>query len=111
MEKICKHCGIKFIPSKFHKHQKYCSKRCNKAARIKRTTDWLQEYKKTLKCQHCGLNDFRVIEFHHIINSKDNIMVCKYNNYSKSRLINEIKKCISLCCNCHRILHWSLRND
>jgi len=66
------------------------------------------EYKKTLECKHCGLKDHRVIEFHHVQNKEHNISRMVSSGLSWSRIENEIKKCIPLCCNCHRIEHFRL---
>lgn len=50
-------------------------------------------------CSHCGLDDHRVIQFHHInpSNKKHNVL----NTYSMESMLNEFDKCISLCGICH----------
>ena len=35
-------------------------------ARIKTNYKQLVEYKKKLRCAHCGVKDHRVIDFHHL---------------------------------------------
>lgn len=66
----------------------------------------LLEYKKTLKCNHCGIQDHRLIEFHHLSDKDLNISKMTNHGYSWRRIQKEINKCIPLCCNCHRIVHW-----
>jgi hypothetical protein len=72
-----------------------------------------QEYKAKQKCSHCGFSHPAVIDFHHIIkeNKKSvNILISKYGKYNAA--IREAEeKCIPLCSNCHRILHWNEHNE
>ena len=82
-----------------------CSKR---KERINQNRQKLLQYKKTLQCEQCGLNDHRVIEFHHIKDKDQNVSRMVSNGLSWQRIQNEIKKCIPLCCNCHRIEHSRL---
>jgi hypothetical protein len=78
-----------------------------KSKRIQTNRTNLFNYKKTLKCTHCGLNDHRLLEFHHIGEKDHNISNMVNHGYGWSRIQEEINKCIPLCCNCHRLEHWS----
>jgi hypothetical protein len=62
-------------------------------------------YKKTLSCTHCGISDYRVIDFHHLENKSFSLSHALSNGYSMDKIMEEIKKCIPLCANCHRIEH------
>ena len=67
---------------------------------------WM-EFKATQSCSHCGFSHPAVIDFHHVIRdaSKQSVnKLAQQGSYTKAR--EEIKKCIPLCANCHRILHW-----
>ena len=73
--------------------------------RKKELRERLIKYKKILSCVDCGKQDFRVIDFHHI-NSKEkkfNVGDMTRKGYSWKNMMKEIKKCIPLCSNCHRI--------
>jgi hypothetical protein len=74
---------------------------------IQKNRNKFLEYKKTLSCSFCGLSDHRVLEFHHVGNKDYNISSMVNHGYSWSKVEKEIKKCIPLCCNCHRIEHWT----
>ena len=74
--------------------------------RINKNKQTYIEFKQTLKCTHCSLNDYRLIEFHHLGNKDKNISRMINNGYSWRRIQKEISKCIPLCCNCHRLEHW-----
>ena len=76
----------------------------SKKTRKQKKQEWL-EFKSGLSCVHCGFSHPAVIDFHHVGLKK----------YSVNELITkgrfklayeEIKQCIALCANCHRIHHY-----
>lgn len=69
--------------------------------------NWIINFKKKSKCQKCGKNDYRVLEFHHCNKKeKDFAISWAYNSTGLEKIKGEIKKCIILCANCHRLVHW-----
>ena len=77
----------------------------------KRTVDRRRERKELLvegfggKCQICGYDKcMTALEFHHINPELKDINFYT-TNYSWERIINECKKCICVCANCHREIH------
>ena len=57
------------------------------------------------KCKMCqGIFPPSVFDFHHTENKVEDISTM-FNNKSKQSLLLELKKCILLCANCHRIYH------
>jgi hypothetical protein len=71
-----------------------------------RNRKFLQRYKRTLKCVNCGESDTRCLDFHHVKTKKFNIASLIASSYSLQTLKIEIRKCIILCANCHRKLHY-----
>jgi NADPH-dependent glutamate synthase beta subunit-like oxidoreductase len=76
----------------------------SKKTRKQKRQEWL-EFKAAQACTHCGFSHPAAIDFHHIGPKK----------YSVNELITggrfklayeEIKQCITLCANCHRIHHY-----
>jgi hypothetical protein len=64
-------------------------------------------FKTTLSCTKCGVKHPAVIDFHHVIRDKTKRSVNKLvANGCFAAAMEETKKCIPLCANCHRILHW-----
>ena len=67
-------------------------------------------YKTKQRCSHCRKKHPAIIDFHHVIKEGKrsvNHLALKQNNISEA--IKEAEeKCIPLCSNCHRILHWDL---
>jgi hypothetical protein len=68
---------------------------------------WI-EFKEAQSCAHCGFSHPAVIDFHHVIRDKTYRRVNRLvANGSINQAIDEATtKCIPLCANCHRILHW-----
>jgi hypothetical protein len=65
------------------------------------------EYKATLSCVECGENHPATLDFHHFIRSKDNVKVYRLTaNGAYKKALEEIKKCVVLCSNCHRKHHY-----
>jgi len=65
------------------------------------------------KCQCCGYDKcYDALEFHHIDPSKKDFSFGGYRASPKnlSSLIEELKKCIMLCANCHREVHANVRD-
>lgn len=71
-----------------------------------------EDFKKTLSCEHCGTNDYRVLEFHHVDSEdkENHISKMVMNKNSWKRIMKEVAKCICLCANCHRIVHYREKN-
>jgi hypothetical protein len=69
------------------------------------------EFKATLKCAKCEFNHPAALDFHH-----EDPTLKEYNihklvgNGRFTKAYEEIKKCIVLCSNCHRIHHWNEKN-
>jgi len=68
--------------------------------------EWIA-FKKTLSCTYCGFAHPAVIDFHHVIRDEPKYSVNNLVSDGRfSKAYEEIKKCIPLCANCHRVLHW-----
>jgi 5-methylcytosine-specific restriction endonuclease McrA len=77
----------------------------NAQTKRKKREEWV-EFKSALSCTHCGFSHPAALDFHHI-DRKDKQSVHKLaqnGNYKAAK--EEIKKCITLCANCHRIVHY-----
>ena len=71
--------------------------------RIKANYKKLVEYKKKIRCEHCGVRDHRIIDFHHTRDKDGEVSSLIYQGYGWKRVKEEIDKCVPLCSNCHRI--------
>ena len=76
--------------------------------RIRKNKKKLKDYKKTVTCKFCGLDDHRVIDFHHLKDKTLEVSTMVGCGYSWKTVLKEIDKCIPICSNCHRIEHYEL---
>ena len=101
------------------KHREYSRKHyeANKGAVIEKTKkrkqtvrkQWI-ELKESVKCISCGFAHPAAIDFHHVNPSPSDrkiFALLRCNNFSAA--IEEIKKCVPLCANCHRVHHYDER--
>lgn len=75
-----------------------------------RRRDIVLEIKKASKCVRCGISDFRVLDFHHLV-PEDKLFDISAGIVTRTveEIICEIEKCEILCANCHRIFHYEDR--
>jgi hypothetical protein len=67
-------------------------------------------FKATLKCTNCGFNNPAALDFHHEDPSTKEGSVHTYISGGQfAKAYEEMKKCIVLCANCHRIHHHEER--
>lgn len=62
-------------------------------------------YKAYKGCNKCGIKNPIILDFHHIKEKSFNVATGIAHDYKRERIKNEIRKCIVLCANCHRIIH------
>jgi len=68
--------------------------------------DALQQIKLDKGCSICGYKKSeRALHFHHIV--KSDVRLSYLLHYSLKRCLEEIRKCIVLCANCHAETHES----
>ena len=97
------------------KHQEYSRKyylankektlTLNTANKAKHKQKW-DEFKATLSCTKCGFSHTAALDFHHENPEEKEYNIHKLlGNKQFKKAYEEIKKCIVLCANCHRIHH------
>lgn len=63
------------------------------------------------KCTCCGYDKcYAVLEFHHVNPNEKNKDFKFSNCQSWEKIVEEIRKCICVCANCHREIHARVRN-
>lgn len=114
--KTCSKCGITKELTEFHSagngYLRGDCKVCQKDMVKKRHKSLKEEYvswKKTLKCNRCGFDDYRALQFHHDGDDKEhNIGSMIARGFSLENIKKEASKCEVLCANCHQIHHSPL---
>jgi len=62
--------------------------------------------KKTCSCKKCNESRWYVLDFHHIDSTEKSFELGNAPKHSIEKIQNEIKKCITLCRNCHSEFHY-----
>lgn len=119
-EKLCNRCKKIKNSDEFYRRRvgadlsPYC-----KVCTNRQTIDRQREFKRKCveykggKCQICGYNKCNgALEFHHISSSLKEFQVSK-NGLKKfdDSIKCEIDKCMILCSNCHKELHWGFLKE
>lgn len=109
-EKACLICGKIFKPKTSTANQRTCCYECMPEGKQLTRTDFLAKIKEHQggKCIRCGYNTcIKALEFHHLDPSKKDFTIS--NDHFRLRdTVEEVKKCVLLCANCHRELHANL---
>ena len=105
----CPHCNQIKPRSQFNQKHADC-RDCQSVASIRRRTKvkiFLRRVRAMVACICCGLADARLIDFHHInAESKHfGLSVAARNRAGIATLKTELRKCIPVCCACHRLIH------
>lgn len=105
----CKECmKLSRKESYYRNKQPYINRAAaRKKVLVKETQDYLGSLLASASCEHCGIADPIVLEFHHVDRETKNFSISSaIGNYALSTIKKEIAKCILLCANCHsRVTH------
>jgi abortive infection bacteriophage resistance protein len=125
----CKTCGITFKYEKKHreykcddcqaKYRKEYNAKYRKSAKAKararerqranlqKTNDTINKIKLERGCEICGLKSEHpeIYDFHHKDPATKVDSVARLKCSSRDKALEEIKKCVCICANCHRIHH------
>ena len=87
----CKHCQSAYMKAQYQKKK-----------------DIVQQMKSESSCTKCGENRGYVLDYHHLDPTvkEEGIARMTSNNYRLDAVMEEIKKCVVLCSNCHREFHY-----
>lgn len=59
------------------------------------------------KCQKCGYDKCEwALDFHHLNSEEKDFNIARYGTLSWEKIKKELDKCIMVCANCHRELHY-----
>lgn len=112
-ERKCLICGQNFKPKTAAANQRQCCYNCMPDGTQLRRGDFLAKIKASRggQCERCGYNTcLKALEFHHL-NPNEKDFTISNDHFKLAEAVEESKKCILLCANCHRELHdeiWSV---
>lgn len=109
-EKICLICGNTFRPKDKSANQRSCCYQCMPDGVQLTRGGFLAKIKQAYggTCQRCGYHTcIQALEFHHLDPAKKDFTISN-DHFRLSEAVQEVKKCILLCSNCHKELHAGL---
>lgn len=69
--------------------------------------EYVRNIKKNSECIKCGEDRWYVLDFHHKDSDEKERSISELtSSYGLYKIKEEIKKCIILCSNCHREIHY-----
>lgn len=93
--------------AKFYSNNKALSQQRTKDSSRVRKRKW-DAFKASLSCTACGVKHPAVIDFHHVDPSTKTAAVHTFIQDGRfAAAYEEVKKCVALCANCHRIHHYN----
>jgi len=96
----------KEFQQQWYQNNKSVTAQRSKEAR-QRKRKWYNEIMQDKSCVRCGESDKACLDWHHIDPSeKEQAVAYLLCNRSRKSILEEIEKCICLCSNCHRKLHY-----
>ena len=110
---VCKQCMNAYWKKDYQENtEKYAGR--NKARRDGWRTFFVS-IKEGKECGECGETHPATLDYHHIDPTEKEFRVSKMwtqalNEKNKQKVLDEILKCVVLCANCHRKLHWNYEN-
>lgn len=105
LNSYCKDCNKENLKTHYQQNKEQYYKKSKDY--FKSLQEWFVEYKSTLQCSNCSECRHWVLDFHHTDPTmKDGNISDLLNTSSKKKIIEEVEKCIVLCSNCHRDLHY-----
>lgn len=103
----CKECNKENLKSHYELNKIYYR---DKAKKYKDAFKYfINTYKEDIGCSICGEKRHWVLDFHHTDDNKEFSISKLVNIQSYTKLKNEINKCIVVCSNCHRDIHYKER--
>ena len=108
LQSICKECKREIDRKSYSENRNDRKLKIRQGA--KRTKNKIREfyleYKKSGECSVCGEKRWYVLDFHDLKNKTDGISEIVSQGSSLRKLKEELKKCIPVCSNCHREIHY-----
>ncbi len=79
--------------------------KANKRRLASKNREYLRSYKETHSCEMCGESRAVCLDFHHRDRSEKRFELARAPEMAFFRVLAEVRKCMVLCANCHRVLH------
>lgn len=102
---VCKKCNIKRAKQHYKNNSDTVKKRTRIYQNIFRNA--VDKIKRKYTCCFCSMDNQKCLDFHHTDYRTKLYNICKLTQCKNSKIIvDEINKCVVICANCHRLLHY-----
>jgi len=110
LQDYCKKCKKAQDSKSFQNHKSKWVKHYSQKAKEKK--HWFDSLRAKERCQKCGENRYYVLDYHHIDpEGKIKEISSLVWSVKKEKVLEEIKKCVVLCKNCHAEFHHLERQN
>ena len=107
LQSMCKECRKEYIRAHYQKNRgKYVG---GNKDRRQRNREFVRDQKESGECLRCGEKRWYVLDYHHVDGKEESIQVIAHRGHSIKKIKEEIEKCVLLCANCHREVHYEMR--
>ena len=102
----CKECNKAYLKEHYKKNKLYYAKK--RKVYAAKYIEWSRSLKEWKSCPICGEDHPACLEFHHIDPKTKLLPISTMISLKKPKIevLKEIEKCVLLCSNCHRKLHY-----
>lgn len=91
-------------------HQQKKRKHISNQSYRTRKKEWMVAYMGGC-CVRCGYNKcIAALELHHLDPTTKEFSWTELRKQAKAAILRELAKCILVCANCHREIHWEINN-
>lgn len=96
----------KIYRERWYQKHKELTKARSRESRKRYKAAWLA-FKGAQACAHCGIQHPALIDFHHVVREgKRSVWGLVMSRNYEEAMKEAREKCLALCANCHRMLHW-----
>ena len=112
LQSYCKKCNGESKKEWYSKDKNKAKTILDAGNRKKDLALFVLEIKNNSFCKECGENHISTLDFHHRDSSEKDFDISLMAGLGKSKklILEEIEKCDVLCSNCHRKLHYNIKN-
>lgn len=111
-KKTCPVCQQEKTLGEFYRSKNRVHSWCKKCLCKNQNRRWVERKIEAIKlfgskCCRCGYcKNYTALEFHHLDPKEKDFIWTKLRELPWAKIVEELKKCILLCANCHRETHW-----
>lgn len=105
LQTACKECMAEYNRLHYQRNKEIYSAKAKE--NVQNIREYIQSIKSQLKCSICGEDRYWCLDFHHTNPSEKEYNISSLvHGGARQKIEEELKKCIVVCSNCHRDIHY-----